>query len=669
MPYNLEQGLQTLKNTIKFKLRHRDYDRVRNISETYTKYVTGEDIECLLKRFTPREEETQFKQRVELTQIITSDIANRIAAPMYKIGRTRADISIGWNQSEKVEQRKKELIEISSNFFGDESVETYLTNRMVELDCTDPNSFIVVEFDGTVDPANPETKAKPYPFEVNSTEAVNYRYINNQLQFLIVLNEFDTKLEKYTLYLENEAIIAIELVPETVKDYVAQNPKAVLFYTNEEDKDKSRVFVLTTAEHKAGRIPARRVGTKKDLTTRGRTCVPIIHPAKPYFEKSIKTISEFDLTNCLHTFPQKIQYDEVCEGDIQEHIICQGGKTPEGGICKMCKGTGYKTHTSAADIVRVKMPKDIKDLAPLDNYMTYKNPPMELLEYQKKLGLYELTELAIKAVYTSELFTTDTVATTATEKNIDLESVYDTLTPFAQSLSSMWKHIMNTIASYRDLSKGIVLEHKFPKDFKMKPLNMLLEDLSKANTSGAPSYVKNEINKDITQKLYVDKPDELLKIEVKNKYFPFNGKSESEISNIIANDLASRYNKVLYANYDSIFNELEADQLPTNVSFYRLEPMKQLTLLKTKVMAFIEQIDAELSATRANAFDQTETSASGTDTQDFKVNNIVALKSDPLIHVTIVDANPGPNGGIYTIQLQNGTQKEVSGSDLTLYNA
>lgn len=613
MPIKLDKAKEILKATITKDLKHPDYVRVCKIADEYTKYVTGEDVGSLLARFNPRESVEQFTQRVELTQAVTSDMANRLLTPMYKIGRSRADVTLSWKSTENTDKKKTLLLDAASNFYGDESVESYLTNRMVELDATDPNSFIVVEFAGAYDPAKPEQKVLPYPFEVNSKEAINYQYINNELQFLVVENEFialdkekkPKECSKYTIYVDNDAVVAHEILKDNLEAFKLENQGVEVWEIKEDDgQGKEEYYAITIAEHKAGRVPARRVGTKKDLTTRGRTCVPIIHPAHPYFKKSIKTVSEFDLSTCLHLFPQKIQYDEVCPGDMPNNKPCAHGKTLEGHICTECKGSGFKTHTSSADIIRVKLPKDVKDMVSLENYITYKGPPIDLLKFQKDYGLYELTTLATKAVYTSDLYSTDTVSTTATEKTIDLDSVYDTLKPFADSWSAMWKHIMYTIAAYRDVAKESEINHQFPKDFKMKSVTMLLEDLGKANTSGAPSYIKNEINKDLAQKLYIDKPSELLKIEVKNKFFPFNGKSENEINNIITNDLTSKFNKILYANYDNIFDELDAENSIDTVNFYRIEKTKQFELIKAKVQVIIDELDTASSSERASSFNQ-----------------------------------------------------------------
>lgn len=595
MAYDLIKGKQVLIETIKGDLTHKDYKRVCEIAKRYTAYVTGEDIESLLIRFNPREDLEAFKQRVELTQLVTPYIANRLMTPMFKAGRTLAAKTLSWNNKEKSDEKKKKISDALSKYFGDMSLDDYLSVRLVQLDSTDPNSFIVTEC-----PAEgiSETE-KPYPFEVNSEEAINYKYKNNKLQFLIVLNKIND-LNRYTIYLKDDLIVAQQINVDDLNNFMIDNPNAEIIYKDEKKKDE--VYVLTTATHKAGRIPAVRVGTNRDLTTRTRTCVPLIHPAETFFKKSIKTISEFDLTITLHTFPQKYSYDTVCPGDIQNNIICQTGRAPDGTACSICKGTGFNEHKTAQDTVRVPMPDTLKDIVPLEYLSAYKHPPSEILEFMKELGLYEIPELAIKAVYTSELFVKDTIATTATEKNIDLESVYDALKSFTDQWSNVYKHSVTVIAAYLSLANDIVIDHKFPKDFKMKSLEMLLDNLQKASSSGAPSYIKKEIYKDIAQKLYVDKPEELIKIEVKEKFFPFNGKTESEIMNITSNGLCSSFNKILYANFDLIFDELEQENTTDTVSFYNMELSAQRKLLIKKVTEYITVIDGELSNERAATF-------------------------------------------------------------------
>lgn len=612
MAYDLKKGMDVLKNTIVTKEPHKDYARVTEIAEQYTKFATGVGIETLLERFTPRENEDAFNQRIKLSQLITPAIVNSIAAPMYKVARTNAEESIKWSTGEEKEKKKSELNFVLSKFYGEQSVESYLNQRLVELDCTDPNTFIAVEFQGEYDPKKPDQKVTPYPFEINSKEAFNYKYVNNELQFLIVkLDKYDIDekeqpvvLNKFTQYLENDNIVATQVLAYKLAKEVMENPKAEVFYTNEKEKEKGEIYLIEVFNHNNKKIQAKRIGTKKDLSTRGRTCVPMMHPAYSFLMKSVKTVSEFDLTNCLHVFQKLVQYDETCPGNRQKNIVCNGGKTPEGKDCPECEGSGWKNHKSSADIIRVKLPKDPKDMANLNSYMAYFAPAMDLLEFQKKFGFYELTQLAIKSVYTSDLFSSDQVVATATEKSIDLESVYDALKPFADNYSGLKMHIIYCVAQFRNLGEGFSISHQFPKNFKMESLSMLLDYLAKANTSGSPAYVKDEINKDIAKKLYADKPHELLELETKAKYYPFNGKSESEINNILLNDLTTQYNKVLYANFNNVFSQLEEEHQLNGLNFYMIEPKKQSELVKAKVQELVDAINKEQGIERQAAFNQ-----------------------------------------------------------------
>jgi len=552
-------------------------------------------------------------------QVVKNEAANASGAKVeeeVKTEKEKVEVDVKEAFFKAVKENnitKNQIKDYLNKFYGDQSLDVYLNQRLVELDCTDPNSFIIVEVQGEYDPKKPDNKLTPYPFEVNSEEAVNYKYVNNELQFLIVEKEYieqstkdqkNIELDIYTLYLDNNYVIAKEIQNTRVNELSAKYPNQEIFYLNPEDKINSEVYMIEIIEHKLGRIPAKRIGTRKDISTRGRTCVPMMHPAYSYFMKSIKTVSEFDLTNCLHVFQKLVQYDEVCVGNQQKNIVCNFGTQPDGTSCPECQGSGWKTHKSSSDIIRVKLPKDPKDMVNLQNYMAYFGPQMDLLKFQKDFGFYELNELALKSVYTSDLFVSDKVVSTATEKSIDLESVYDALKPFADNYSSLRMHIMYCVATFRNIGDKLSISHVFPKNFKMESLPMLLDNLAKANTSGAPSYIKDEINRDIAQKLYADKPHELLELEVKASYFPFNGKTESEINNILLNDLTTQYNKVLYANFETIFAQLEEDANKTSVNFYSLEKTKQSELVKSKVMGLVTEINTENSQTRAAAFNQ-----------------------------------------------------------------
>ena len=88
--------------------------------------------------------------------------------------------------------------------------------------------------------------------------------------------------------------------------------------------------------------------------------------------------------------------------------------------------------------------------------------------------------------------------------------------------------------------------------------------------------------------IYADDQTELSKLRIKNRHFPFPGKSDFEIQNIILNNLATKFKQVLYANFDNIFDEIESQ----NDKFYQLAFTKQKELVKTEVDKILKELSS-----------------------------------------------------------------------------
>jgi len=621
----LIDGQRILFSTIDKNIKHQDYERVTKIAEDFTIYATGVGVGQKLARFNPRETEEQFTQRLLLTKPTTQDMFNSCLGPINKVGKTPAKEAFEFKNKESKDEQAKELAESASKFYGKKSVKSYLIERLPQMDSTDPNGFIVIEFYNTSDKEG-VYKYQGYPFEVNSKEAINYFYKNNTLQWLIVENDAtmldrDAKIvaaNKYTIYLSNESIVATQVHKDLIDDYKAANKieqvlkeDNYLAYPTELQQgkkyilecSKERFFVLELFEHKIGFVPANRVGSVSDIATRNRTCVPLIMPAQPYFEKSIKAVSEFDLSTCLHLFPQKIQYTDACDGEPTKEglIACHQGFSPGGVICKACNGSGMKVHKSSMDLIQLRLPKNPEDMMNLENLLVYKYPPIDLLKFQEELALHKYRYMANKAVYNSEVFASEGT-NTATEKLVDLEAVYDTLAPYAENWSEMYVFIMEALAAL--LSIDVKVFHSFPKDFKMVTYQQLLEQYKIANENNAPSYIKKALTRDLSNKLYVDQPEELHKIAVKEKFYPFPGKTDQDIMAIITNDLTTEENKVLQNHFDYIFNEVEFEQRQKEIDFYLLNEVTQKALIEAKVAELIKEIGTPDPIDTASAFNQ-----------------------------------------------------------------
>ncbi len=597
------EAFEILADTVTNNIYHKHYKHVVEYAKMLRILITGKDMKDLLKRFSRREDDVQFNQRVELTHAITPAVSALLMIPFYKAGRSNNIIkSIHFESKEDSESKIKDVEEAALYYNGDKSLHRYLETRLVELNFSDPNSFIVTEFDMPEIGAMGELleKVEPRPFEVSSEKAVNYFYKNNILQWLVIkdechyhdVNDKVNKGETFTIYYPDIAIkfTQIELASESITigqliTYSTPEGGVVQYYR----ADKKRIFQVENFTYNAGYIPAVRVGYKLDLSTDGETMASPMHDALCYFMKSIKTVSEFDLTMALHAFPQKFQYVQRCLG--LNNLGCNKGVTLEGSTCSKCGGHGYAIHTSASDAVILPFPKEKEDVINLQQLIHYVDLPIDLLKFQDEF-IFELKIEARDAVFPRQNMQSATGTKTATEMDYAYDAEYNALFPFAENFSKVYKDILYTIARFVDV-KDIVIEHRFPKDFKFKTTTELLNELKVANESGAPGYVRTELGMDIAAQQYVDKPLELKRIEAKQKFYPFPDKTQTEIAFIISSDLTTKYNKILYANFDNIFLELEKDAQAVGLSFYTYPPEKQKLLLDDKVKAMIAEISGE----------------------------------------------------------------------------
>ncbi len=604
----LSNGYSIIIETISEKLQHANYQRTVDLADLYKKLITGDKVDELLKQFVMREDQQLFNQRKLITQAITPSVAATIMNPFYKVGRVKAVVyNIDFEGNENADANKTNLKDAIAKFNGTKSLETYLNLRLVELNFSDPNSFIITEFDTPELGPQGEllTKVSPRPFEASSKQAINYFYDNDILQWLIVREDIIIESEKeegadksgyaYTIYLPNFAIKFTQICAD---DYIDNSPGKIVTIETPEGQVKifktedDQLFLVEEFDPRTGVVPAYRVGYKRDLVTDSQTMVSPLHDAMPYFMKSIKTVSEFDLSMALHAFPQKFQYANRCDADG-----CKGGNNVEGSMCGTCKGSGLKLHTSAQDaiVLRLPPPDDRKDqMIDLAQMVHYERPPIDILQFQKDT-IKELKEESYQAVFNSEAILKNVVSKTATEIGFNMDSIYDTLQPFAENYSTCWKYIVSIIAKLRDVPDAIV-EHKFPKDFKLKTISDLLEELKNANDSGAPGYIKSQISLSIAEQQYIDQPDQIKRISMKQQFFPFPDKIPTEIAFIISNNLTTKRNKILWTHFDQIFSEIESEQTNSDVYLYDLAYDKLKALVDAKIDTYLQLVEADQPA-------------------------------------------------------------------------
>lgn len=562
-----QTGFELLKTVIEKGIVHQDYKRVIELADKYYKMKTGDEITDLLEKIVTRETEDEFQQRENISKSVVPSILNSTQLPFQKALRKtpllRELIYAGADKTLELEQ-------FIGNFWGEKSLEEYLEYSVIDYNYIDPNAFLITEFDD-FDP-NKE-KASPYPFIATSTDALMFEFKNENLQYLIVKlpikfmrDEIETDGHKYTMYLGADTI------------QMTQAASGI--------EINSLFYELEEFQPGAKKVPAQRFGFIRDAETKGRTFVSVFHPVILLLEKLMKCDSELDMSIAMTAFAARYMYVNNCPNKE-----CYGGKLIDGHtVCSTCGGTGQQLpHKGVADIVTFTLPRDTTNLPNLDQMLVYKTPPIEILDFNKEY-INDLRILVHTMMFNNEIATRAEVATavTATEKNFGADNMNDTLFPFARNYSSLWEFVVADIATFTDLGEGLTVHHKFPSDFKFKSLIELMNELKTAKDAGASTSTISAIEDDINEILYSDRPSDLKKIQIKSLMNPFRGYPEATTRLLISQGLTTDYNATLWANLESIFNELELEVS----NLYDLNITLIREKVKVKTQEYIDQMKA-----------------------------------------------------------------------------
>lgn len=592
--------LDAFKKKIKANKSHVDFKHVVELAKEYRAHITGIGLDDYLKQFNQREDDVMFAQRQRLTNSISKPTANSLKKPFYKVSRNR-------NIKSEIELKDKTRLQavekMISDFYGsvelnNKGLDYWLKNRFIELTFIDPNSWVVLEWDAK--PLN--EVVEPFPFELKSDAVYNYEMRNGVLKnltsktveaqlFMNDKNEIvENNVDAWTFYEVGSSLRVIQFDP---KVYAEQ--KTEIDLTRQviwEEEESKKWFIATYNETNLEFIPAFRVGYLRDDATDGRTFVSPMDAAIPYFRKALKAVSELDLSITLHTFPQKIQFVSACKHRVGNDI-CQNGKMSRSAQqCSSCKGSGFEVHKSGQDAIYHKMPDDKSDLFDLDKTLVYKTPPIELIKFQDEY-VKSLKQEAHLAIFNSTMFLLgDPQFKTATEVDFNTEGIEDTIFPYTEKFSEAWKTIVQTFVRLSGFKGEFKIKHIFPSDLKLKSTSMLVSQLQTANESQAPSFLIDQISLDIARQIYNGDEMQLKRFETRHKFFVFNGKSKEEIGLLLASPYVSEFTKILYANFEAIFTDIEKEH---GVNFYFYEYGKQWEIVNAAVKVYQDEIKAQNS--------------------------------------------------------------------------
>ena len=577
--------------------KHANYDRVIALAKTYQILATGTGYEDFLVMFKRREEDEDFAERIKITTENLSAVCAPVLTQFGRLGglqNIRKGIAYNGNGSEAVQAKIQDGI----NGFYANGLEYFLSTTYDRTALLDPNAFLVVEFRADVT----KTQLKPYGIVFTSNEAINFHYDENEvLRYLLVKITVATKTTEgkklecadYVLYAGEQAIkYTLYKQGDQIRQGIDPNGQQLF------DDSKHSIYIVEEFAPMAQEVQAFRLGYIKDYLTKNKTCISPLHPAVEKFKDLIRTKSNFDLTKFLHTFPQKVQRQPACPGEDSMHTCNQGICPQTGNTCSKCNGTGRLSITQPTDAIVVTDDPSSDEMVKLESVIFYVKPEVQTFTLLRS-EINDLTNEVYVAVFNSELTPhakTTVQGATATEINIKREDINNTLLPFAEQKSTLYKFIVRQIASIvvdgLDVSK-LLIHYEFPKDLKLSSITELYTDLKTATDSGAPAFVIEQIINDIAGKIYEGDDEALRRYQIKAKHIPFLGLSLDMIKYLDSKNYLRKEDIIRLAYQDSIFTDLERQ----NANFWKLPPTEQDGLITTYVQTIISGLPSDATVT------------------------------------------------------------------------
>jgi hypothetical protein len=574
---------------------HPGYKWTVEYSRQCKAYFAGVNIDDYLRRFARREADDLFQQRKEITAHVNRSLGASLMRPFQKVPRSNFTKVLAFDNDAEGRRAIEFESQVLSGFYRG-GLDRYIFERGLYWSIFDPNCFFAVEFEST----DGITRAKPYPFEVTAYMAVRYLYDHfGFLQWLICRQVFGAMsadgrkqdVERLTLYQATQTVVLQQIPDWEAKTLAGQiAPKVEALDMEPENGQLIRLAngkayrVDIPLPHGLERCPAIRCGYAENPEDNGRTRVSIFDAALPYAKKIVKINSELDITTAFLAFPVSVRYQENCES-----IGCVKGSLPDGTICGTCHGSGFKPRpTSAAEEIVLALPNNPEDMLDVSKILHYAYPPTEAVKLQMEL-MSEYLKQAKEAVFNSQMFTKQETAQTATYHSIELQSVYDTLYPYARNLAALWGFIVQACQTFTGYDGRLTAALVFPQDFRFETAAELFAELKSARDSGAGKEVTDMISERIIGRMLIDDSERAEEVRAEMRLNPFAGMTEAQVMQAISSDFVPRWKKVLYANLKDILIQLEIQ----NPGFFRLPFPRQSELTRAAALEIIAAIEEE----------------------------------------------------------------------------
>ena len=581
--------LAILEQHILFEIRHPGYYRAAEVARFAKMIATGEGQEDIIRDIRRSEDEDMKADRVRLTNSLTKYAISRPRKYWKKISRVEGiNRKIESSDKDKLERLKIQF----GKFANGRDLEQWLNWKLEVMNVTDPNAWIIYERKDSRDIEGGIIETKIYPWEVHSSMVINYKYEFDEIRWLIVRDielEYGTDgsaktekvLEKYWMYFPG-GIIRMREAGEFVK---AQDGEVVRILMPVTDSGEERKFFLKVIDNGTTEVPAMMVGAYEDEKHAGGF-VPWFDPAEQVFKDLIRDKSFLDVTKVKHVYAKRWEYVRPCRFEDKEHGACQQGflsGNPQ-WRCPACGGTGSPdTFASEQMVNKLALPTkgSTADLLELSKLHHTEDFPIDLPKWlQEQVEKDE--ERIMQAVFSKGLVSgaTGSAEKTATQTNYEYEDIYDVLAPFADLNSRHFELAYRIGAQYLEM-RDIIVDHRYPKDFKLKSMGDLIAEYQDAKTAGVGYETLWVIQEQIIAKSHEDDPSEVDRIMARYLWLPFPDKTDTELAQILADRSPLDSQRVLRENWSEIFNEIEEQY--KNPQFHALEYNMQKGIVEAKV--------------------------------------------------------------------------------------
>lgn len=528
--------------------RHQDYQRTCDLAIFYNQIVTLEGQDELLVQYKSRETDEQKEQRAKITKSRTKDVCQRVLAQYdYVKGAQRLSETIEHSDTRKADAIRK----IVSRFSGEQTLQQYLEDKQRFFAAIDPNAWLTLMpeyINGTL------AEVKPITFPAH--RAYDFGAIGSLTKYLITGDSFKlkdgTQCKNYYGWESNLYVVLYEQVIGRT-DYPDGE-----YTTMQGDNATYRVYTYNLTEQPT-QTPAVRFGYAQDYVTEGRTYVGIFDAASEQFKDLINRKSEYDLSQTLHTFMQRMQVGDACAYTPENEPMdrCEGGYLKHSRrLCPACAGSGVNHHITSQDVLYFSKPKaGEEDHIPLRDRVAYVEMPFDIVTHQQQ-EIDRIVNSIPTSLFGVDINTRPQGNATATEINNFYDSLNNALAAFGDKISDNYKTIVRAIAAYAGDENGLIVAHRYPRQFRKPTVAELMIMLKQAKDSGASSDVQWAIQKEILTAQNTDSPDKIALAEIKHGFKPFKELTEQERTLRLSQLAPDNDYRLLHDFFDTVFERV-----------------------------------------------------------------------------------------------------------------